>query len=49
MVKIKIGNILDSTENINIDKDKFTVAEFIELTENDYGGEIIKKLKEFYY
>ena len=27
-------------------EDEFTVDEFIELTENDYGSEIIKKLKE---
>ena len=27
---------------------KYTVKEFIELCENDYGGEIIKKLKEYY-
>ena len=33
---------------INIYKDKFTVKEFIELTKNDYGGEIIKKLEKFY-
>ena len=26
--------------------DVFTVAEFIALTENEYGGEIIKRLKE---
>ena len=30
--------------NINIDKDKFTINEFIELTKNSYGGEIIKQL-----
>ena len=29
-------------------EDKFTVKEFITLTENDYGKEIIKKLKEYY-
>ena len=28
--------------------EKFTVEEFIELCENDYGGEIIKRLKEYY-
>ena len=32
--------------NINIDKDKMTVQEFINLTENDFGGEIIKKLNK---
>ena len=26
----------------------YTIKKFIELTENDYGGEIIKKLKEYY-
>lgn len=26
----------------------YTVKEFIDICENDYGGEIIKKLKEFY-
>lgn len=31
--------------NLNLD-DEFTVDEFIELTENDYGGEIINQLKE---
>ena len=32
-----------------IDLDKtYTVEEFIELTEDDYGGEIIKNLKERY-
>lgn len=34
--------------NIDLDKDKFTVKEFIEICENDYGGEIIKELKNFY-
>ena len=29
-------------------EDKFTVKEFIKLCENDYGGEIIKKLKQYY-
>ena len=33
--------------NINLD-DEFTVKEFIEITENSYGGTIIKALKEFY-
>ena len=31
--------------NIDIDNDKFTVNEFIELTENNYNGHIISKLK----
>ena len=34
--------------DINLNK-MYSVKEFIELTENDYGGEIIKQLKEFYY
>lgn len=34
--------------NINIDNDVMTVKEFIDLTENAYCGEIIKKLKESY-
>ena len=34
-------------KNHGIDLDaKYTVDEFIELTENDYGGEIIRELKE---
>ena len=32
--------------NIDLDKDEFTVEEFIELTQNDFGGEVIKELKE---
>lgn len=31
-------------KGIDIDRDKFTIYEFIELTKNSYGGEIIKKL-----
>lgn len=31
--------------NINIEKDKFTVNEFIALTKDSYKGEIIKLLK----
>ena len=30
--------------NIDISKDSFTIYEFIELTENSYGGEVIKQL-----
>jgi hypothetical protein len=33
---------------IDIDNDQFTVAEFIELTINSYGGEIIKELQKQY-
>ena len=32
--------------DINIVKDLFTIYEFIKLTENSYGGSIIKKLKK---
>ena len=32
--------------NIDLGKDEFTVEEFIELTQNDFGGEVIKELKE---
>jgi hypothetical protein len=31
--------------NINLETDTFTVNEFIELTQNSYGGEIIKLIK----
>ena len=34
--------------NINVEKDSFTVEEFIKLTANSYGGETIKKLKDSY-
>jgi len=30
--------------NINLEKDKFTIYDFIELTQNSYNGDIIKKL-----
>ena len=33
-------------KGIDIDNDEFTIYEFIELTENSYGGDTIKKLKE---
>jgi hypothetical protein len=32
--------------DIDLETDKYTVAEFIELTKESYGGNIIKKLKE---
>ena len=36
-------------QNHNIDLDKlYTVEEFVALTENDYGGEVIRKVKERY-
>ena len=34
---------------IDLDTDSFTVREFINLTENAYGGEIIRKMKERLY
>lgn len=34
--------------NIDIEHDKMTVEEFIKLTENAYGGETIRKLREAY-
>ena len=34
--------------NINVEKDSFTVEGFIKLTANRYGGEIVKKLKYSY-
>ena len=30
--------------NIDLNKDKFTVKQFVELCKNDYGGEVIVKL-----
>lgn len=33
---------------INIDTDQFTIAEFVELTKDSYGGHIINKLKDYY-
>lgn len=32
------------TIKIEVDNDRFTVYEFIELTKNSYGGDIIQKL-----
>lgn len=34
--------------NIDIDHDKMTVEEFIEITKNAYGGGVIKRLREAY-
>ena len=31
---------------IDVDNDTFTVAEFISLTEHDYGGDVIRQLKD---
>lgn len=32
--------------NIDLENGEYTVREFIEITENDYGGDIIRRLKE---
>ena len=34
--------------NVDIEKDTFTVKEFIKLTKDAYGGDTIKKLNDFY-
>ena len=36
-----------SRHDLDLDK-LYSVQEFIDLTEDDYGGEVIKKLKERY-
>ena len=33
---------------INIDEDSFTIEEFVELTKDSYGGDIIKQILEVY-
>lgn len=41
---------LNFVKNNNIDLDKsYTVKEFIEICENDYGSEYIKELKKYYF
>ena len=40
-------NSFCGNKGINLD-DMFTVAEFIELTKNEYGSDVIKKLAEYY-
>lgn len=35
-------------KNINLNKDKFTIKEFIELTKNNYGSNIILQLEQSY-
>jgi len=30
--------------NINVETDTFTVEEFVQLTKNDFGGDIIMKI-----
>lgn len=37
-----------SQHGYDLENDTFTVKEFIKICENDFGGDIIKKLKEFY-
>ena len=45
----KMGrDLFVANKEIDIDHDTFTVSEFIEITKNSYGGEIILKLKEHY-
>lgn len=39
-------NAFCKNHGINVDTAEFTVPEFIELTEDDFGGEIIRALKE---
>jgi hypothetical protein len=34
------------SHNVDVDNDEFTVKEFVELTKNSYGGEIIRKILE---
>ena len=38
--------IFCKNNGIDIEKDNMTVKEFIELTEDDFGGSVIKKIKE---
>ena len=33
-----------TSKGIDVDNDRFTVYEFIELTKNSYGGDIIRRL-----
>jgi hypothetical protein len=39
-------NYFAQEHGINIEQDQFTVREFIALTENSYGSDVIKQLKE---
>ena len=36
--------IFCKNHNISLDKDKFTIPQFVELTKNEYGGSIIQKI-----
>lgn len=45
----KMGrNQFAAEKGIDIDNDSFTVKEFVEMCKNEYGGETIRKLQEFY-
>ena len=35
-------------KGIDIDKDVFTVKEFLDITRNDYGGDVIRKAEAEY-
>ena len=39
-------NSFCSRHNIDLENGMYTVEEFVEITESDYGGEIIKQIKE---
>jgi hypothetical protein len=39
-------NLFCSESGISVEKDSFTMKEFIELTINHYGGDVIKKLRD---
>jgi len=39
---------LINQNSINLDKDSFTILEFIEKTKNQYGSDVIKQLKDSY-
>ena len=39
-------NAFARDHGIDLDSDEFTVAEFVELTKDDYGGEIIRRICE---
>ena len=41
-------NMFAKEHDIDVEHDEFTVCEFIALTENSYGSEVIKQLKESY-
>jgi hypothetical protein len=39
-------NAFCKSHDIDLENGMYTVKEFIDITENDFGGEIIKQLKE---